>query len=255
MAVKIRMMRIGRRHRPFFRINAIESRNQQKGRILEKLGHYDPIEKDKDKQVVLNLERVKHWLDIGAVPTDAVSQILLRHGIKTKHYEATIQRRQRAKAIARAAGKPFTQAERATAAKAEAEAPAETTQPAAPVEAEEAEAETTEPAEDVKAEEGKAETPETTESVKAEEISEEAKADEAKAEADASAETTQPAAPVEAEEAKAETTEPAEDVKADEGDKVEAQATETKMTDEATESDKADETSKTDEADEAKAES
>ena len=58
MAVKIRMMRIGRRHRPFFRINATESRNQRDGRILEKLGHYDPIEKDKDKQVVLNIERV-----------------------------------------------------------------------------------------------------------------------------------------------------------------------------------------------------
>ena len=130
MAVKIRMMRIGRRHRPFFRINAIESRNQRNGRVLEKLGHYDPIEKDKDKQVVLNLERVKHWLDVGAVPTDAVSQILLRYGIKTKHYEATIQRRQRARMRARATGKLFTKAERAAAAKAETAEPVESTKPA-----------------------------------------------------------------------------------------------------------------------------
>ncbi len=60
MAVKIRMMRLGRRHRPFFRINAIESRAPRDGRILEKLGHYDPILKDTDKQIVLDLERVNH---------------------------------------------------------------------------------------------------------------------------------------------------------------------------------------------------
>ncbi|MHC4654774.1 MAG: 30S ribosomal protein S16, partial [Planctomycetota bacterium] len=46
MAVKLRLMRLGRRHRPFFRINAIDSRAPRDGRIIEKLGHYDPIEKD-----------------------------------------------------------------------------------------------------------------------------------------------------------------------------------------------------------------
>ena len=59
MAVKLRMTRMGRRHRPFFRINAIESRAPRDGRVLEKLGHYDPIEKDQAKQVVLNIERIK----------------------------------------------------------------------------------------------------------------------------------------------------------------------------------------------------
>ena len=53
MSVKIRMTRMGRRHRPFFRINAIDSRAPRDGRILEKLGHYDPILKDVDKQVVI----------------------------------------------------------------------------------------------------------------------------------------------------------------------------------------------------------
>jgi small subunit ribosomal protein S16 len=79
------MTRIGRRHRPFFRINAVESRAPRDGTVLEKLGHYDPIEKDKSKQIVLNIERVKYWLDKGAVPSDTVSQILLRQGIKTKY--------------------------------------------------------------------------------------------------------------------------------------------------------------------------
>jgi small subunit ribosomal protein S16 len=121
MAVKIRMTRIGRRHRPFFRINAIESRAPRDGRILEKLGHYDPILKDTDKQIVLDIERVKYWLDKGAVPSDSVSEILLRLGVKTKHYAEKKQRRARALAIARKQGKPFTKAEKLAAEKAAAE--------------------------------------------------------------------------------------------------------------------------------------
>ena len=205
MAVKIRMMRIGRRHRPFFRINAVESRNQRNGRILEKLGHYDPIEKDQAKQIVLNLERIKHWLDVGAVPTDAVSQILLRHGIKTKHYEAIVQRRQKAKAIARAAGKPFTKAERLAADKPEI---AETAEAPKAVEAEEAKAEAPKA---IEAEEVKAEAPKTGETADAEEIKAEtpeaAEPEEVKAEAD---ETTEAPKAAEAEEVKVEAPKAAE---------------------------------------------
>jgi small subunit ribosomal protein S16 len=117
MAVKIRMTRMGRRHRPFFRINAMESRNPRDGRILEKLGHYDPLEKDKEKQVVLNLERIKHWLSLGAIPSDTVAQILLKQGIKCKTYEDKLKRKEKAKAIARAKGKPFNKAEKKAAVK------------------------------------------------------------------------------------------------------------------------------------------
>ncbi len=122
MAVKLRMTRIGRRHRPFFRINAIESRNPRDGRVIEKLGHYDPIEKDESKQVVLNMERVKYWLDKGAVPSDTVAQILRRGGIKTKYGEEKSARRARAKAVARAKGRLFTSDERVAAEKAAAKA-------------------------------------------------------------------------------------------------------------------------------------
>jgi len=118
MAVKIRMTRMGRRHRPFFRINAIDSRAPRDGRILEKLGHYDPILKDTDKQIVLDLERVKYWLDKGAVPSDSVSEILLRLGVKTKHLEEKKQRRAKARQLARKQGKPFTKAEKIAAGKA-----------------------------------------------------------------------------------------------------------------------------------------
>jgi small subunit ribosomal protein S16 len=122
MAVKLRMMRMGRRNRPFFRINAIDSRSPRDGKIIEKVGHYDPIEKDKSKQVVLNTERIKYWLDKGAIPSDTVSQILLRSGIKHKYAEERAVRRGRAKAIARAKGQLFTKAERAAAEKAAAKA-------------------------------------------------------------------------------------------------------------------------------------
>ena len=122
MSVKLRMTRIGRRHRPFFRINAIESREPRDGRVLEKLGHYDPIEKDQAKQIVLNLERVKYWLDKGAIPSDTVSQILLRLGIETKYAKEKTARLAKAKAIARAKGKFFMKAEKIEAEKAVAEA-------------------------------------------------------------------------------------------------------------------------------------
>lgn len=112
MAVKIRMTRIGRRHRPFFRINAIDSRTPRDGRILEKLGHYDPLEKDKTKQIVLNIERIKFWLDKGAIPSDTIADMLRKQGIKTKVAELKAARRAKAITQARAKGKPFDTAER-----------------------------------------------------------------------------------------------------------------------------------------------
>lgn len=118
MAVKLRMTRMGRRHRPFFRINAIESRAPRDGRIIEKVGHYDPIEKDKSKQLVLNVERINYWLGKGAIPSDTVSELIYHAGIKTKHYEQKKTRLAKARAKAHAKGKPFTKTERVAAEKA-----------------------------------------------------------------------------------------------------------------------------------------
>ena len=112
MAVKLRMMRMGRRHRPFFRINAIDGRAPRNGRIIEKLGHYDPIEKNKDKQIVLNLERVKYWLGAGATPSDSVSELLLKVGIKHKQAVKRTTRRRKAKELVRKKGLPFTKTEK-----------------------------------------------------------------------------------------------------------------------------------------------
>ena len=140
MAVKLRMTRIGRRHRPFFRINAVESRTPRDGRVLEKLGHYDPIEKDPAKQIVLNRERTEYWLDKGAIPSDTVSQILLRHGIKHKYAEQKAARQAKARAIAGAKGKLFNKTQRIAAQK-QAEAAEEKTKAKADEEKAKAEAE------------------------------------------------------------------------------------------------------------------
>lgn len=81
MAVKLRLKRFGRRHRSFYRVNAIDSRTPRDGRVIEQLGWYDPEAKDPDRQVSLNRERIEHWLSVGAQPSDTVRQILKRHGI------------------------------------------------------------------------------------------------------------------------------------------------------------------------------
>jgi small subunit ribosomal protein S16 len=113
MSVKLRLVRIGRRHRPFFRINAVESTTPRNGKILEKVGHYDPIEKDPAKQLVLKRERIQYWLDKGAIPSETVAQILSKQGISKRHAEERRVRRAKARKVARATGRPFTKAERA----------------------------------------------------------------------------------------------------------------------------------------------
>jgi len=160
MAAKIRLSRMGRRHRPFFRINVVDSRAPRDGRIIEKLGHYDPLEKSPEKEIVLNIERAKYWLDKGATPTDAVSHILLRQGIKHKYAEERKARRAIARERAKAAGVPFTSADRialqkaAEAVKAEAEEKAKKEKEATEAKAKEEEQKAKESAE-AKAEEQK----------------------------------------------------------------------------------------------------
>lgn len=82
--VKIRLKRMGRRHRPFYRIAAMEVRAPRDGRVLEELGYYDPMVKDVEKQVKLDTVRAKHWLDHGAQASDTVRDILKKQGVELK---------------------------------------------------------------------------------------------------------------------------------------------------------------------------
>lgn len=84
MAVKLRLKRMGRTHRPFYRLNAIDSRSPRDGRAIEQLGTYDPVNKDKEKQFSANMERCRYWLDHGAIPSETVSSLLKRSGLEHK---------------------------------------------------------------------------------------------------------------------------------------------------------------------------
>jgi small subunit ribosomal protein S16 len=81
MSVKIRMKRMGRSGRPFYRLHAVDSRTRRDGRAIEELGFYDPLAKDKDKAVQLKRERIEYWLGVGAQPSETVGQILRKSGI------------------------------------------------------------------------------------------------------------------------------------------------------------------------------
>ena len=81
MAVKLRLKRFGRRHRPFYRVGAVDVRQPRDGRLIEELGWYDPSAKDPDRQLFLNRERIEHWISVGAQPTDTVCRLLKRQGI------------------------------------------------------------------------------------------------------------------------------------------------------------------------------
>jgi small subunit ribosomal protein S16 len=79
MAVKLRLARTGTHKRPHFWIVATDSRNPRDGRYLEKLGTYDP--KSEPRTSALKIERIHHWLDKGATPTDVVRELLRDQGI------------------------------------------------------------------------------------------------------------------------------------------------------------------------------
>ncbi len=85
MSMKIRLARGGSKKRPFYSIVATDSRNPRDGRFLEKLGTYNPlVAKDSEERVKMNMERVKHWLGLGAQPTDRIARMLEAAGVVEK---------------------------------------------------------------------------------------------------------------------------------------------------------------------------
>ncbi|MBN1845457.1 MAG: 30S ribosomal protein S16 [Sedimentisphaerales bacterium] len=72
---------MGRRHRPFYRISAMDSRSPRDGRVIEELGHYDPLAKEGTQDIKLIKERIEYWLSQGAQTSPTVRDILKRQGI------------------------------------------------------------------------------------------------------------------------------------------------------------------------------
>ena len=81
MAVRLRMARLGRKNRPFFRVGAFDARTRRDGAPIEYLGWYDPLVADFDKSVELDLERVQHWIEKGAKCSDTVASFAKRKGL------------------------------------------------------------------------------------------------------------------------------------------------------------------------------
>src|SRR5829696_5803386 len=87
VAVVIRMKKMGRAHRAFFRICATDKRAPRDGRVLEELGTYDPSVPETDARAVFNQERVAHWLSVGALPSEKVAVLIKKYGPNGSHLE------------------------------------------------------------------------------------------------------------------------------------------------------------------------
>jgi small subunit ribosomal protein S16 len=117
MSLKIRLARGGAKKRPFYRIVIADSRSPRDGRFIEIIGTHDPLQpKGSEARVKLDLDRAKHWLAAGAQPTDRVLRFLDAAGVMKRSPRNNPQ-----KAVP---GKKAQ--ERAAAAAAASEAPAET---------------------------------------------------------------------------------------------------------------------------------
>ena len=115
MALRIRLARGGAKKRPFYRIVVAENTAPRDGRFIEKLGTYNPLlPKDHPERVVMDIERIRHWLGKGAKPTDRVLRFLDAAGLVTRPARNNPQKAQPGeKALARKAEKEAKAAEAA----------------------------------------------------------------------------------------------------------------------------------------------
>lgn len=85
MALKMRLARGGSKKRPYYRIVVTDSRNPRDGRFIEKVGTYNPmVERDHPERLRVVEDRVRHWLEVGATPTDRVARFLGDKGLMEK---------------------------------------------------------------------------------------------------------------------------------------------------------------------------
>ncbi len=88
MSVVIRMKRLGRKNRPYYRICAADPRSPRDGRVIEELGTYDPLVRETDARVSLNNERVDYWISVGAKPSARVGVLIRKYGKDGTHLDA-----------------------------------------------------------------------------------------------------------------------------------------------------------------------
>lgn len=88
MAVRLRMKKMGRAHRPFFRVCVMDQRSPRDGRVIEELGTYDPMCPETDARVTLKADRVDYWLSVGAQPSEKVATLIKKYGSNGTHLDA-----------------------------------------------------------------------------------------------------------------------------------------------------------------------
>jgi small subunit ribosomal protein S16 len=97
MAVKIRLRRVGRKKAPMYRIVVADSKSPRDGKFIEIVGQYQP--RTGDKAINLNADRVNHWLNVGAQPTDTVRSLLRKAGLLKQRHEARLATKLQAAAV------------------------------------------------------------------------------------------------------------------------------------------------------------
>ena len=133
MAVRIRLKRMGRIHRPFYRLCAIDGRAPRDGKVIEELGIYDPLVKETDARAILNGERIAYWIGVGAQPSDKVKILIKKYGVQGTHLEKQRQALERVKLTKPSAPPPMiVPRKKAEAPTAESAASGEETPEAAP---------------------------------------------------------------------------------------------------------------------------
>lgn len=128
MALKLRLARGGSKKRPYYHIVVADVRSPRDGRFIEQVGAWNPmLPKDGDKpRVTLNEERIKHWLSVGAQPTDRVLRFLDQADIAKRPERSNLKKGQPGKkAQERLEEQRMKEEEAKAAAEAEAEAPAQ----------------------------------------------------------------------------------------------------------------------------------
>jgi small subunit ribosomal protein S16 len=129
MATKIRLARAGSKKRPYYHVVIADVRSPRDGRVIERIGSYNPmLEKGDEKRVVLDIERATYWLQSGAQPTDRVERFLDAAGLLKRTAKSNPNKaKPGAKALERLEEKKAAEeaAREAAAAPAEEAAPAE----------------------------------------------------------------------------------------------------------------------------------
>ena len=127
MATSIRLSRGGSKKRPYYKIVVTDSRSPRDGKFIERIGSYNPLlAKTDEKRVVLDAERAKHWISVGAQPTDRVARFLDAAGIQERAARSNLKKGEpgeKAKERAEERATKAAEAEEAKAAAAAAPAP------------------------------------------------------------------------------------------------------------------------------------